>query len=61
MMKLGSFFGDMSKSSINTSIFGGRRIGVSSHIYGLVAKDVPSYVINGSGIGAEDVVLDRFR
>ena len=58
MMKLGSFFGDMSKSSINTSIFGGRRIGVSSHIYGLVAKDVPSYVINGSGIGAEDVELD---
>ena len=58
MMKLGSFFGDMSKSSINTSIFGGTRIGVSSHMYGLVTKDVPSYVINGSGIGAEDVELE---
>jgi UDP-N-acetylglucosamine diphosphorylase/glucosamine-1-phosphate N-acetyltransferase len=58
MIKLGSFFGDMSKSSINTSIFGSTRIGVSSHMYGLVTKDVPSYVINGSGIGAKDVELE---
>jgi UDP-N-acetylglucosamine diphosphorylase/glucosamine-1-phosphate N-acetyltransferase len=41
--KVGSFLADMSKTSIGTLIHSGRRIGVSSHLYGLVSQDVPSF------------------
>ena len=34
------------------------RIGVSSHIYGSISNDVPSYVIYGKGIGSENAVMD---
>lgn len=57
MNKLGSFFGDMVKTSIGTLIFSGRRIGISSHLYGAVARDVPSFTIFGRGIGARNVEL----
>ncbi|MEI8130286.1 MAG: putative sugar nucleotidyl transferase [bacterium] len=40
---LGSVFGDFSKTSINTSIFPGRVIGVCAHLYDTVAEDVPSF------------------
>ncbi len=40
---LGSIFGDYSKTSINTSTFPGRVIGMCAHLYGLVAEDVPSF------------------
>lgn len=56
--KVGSFFSDMSKTSIGTLVYGGRRIGVSSHLHGLVAKDVPSFTIYGKGIGAKNVELE---
>jgi len=56
--KLGSFFGDMVKTSIGTNIYSGMRIGVSSHIYGNIFNDVPSYVIYGHGIGSENVEMD---
>ena len=56
--KLGSFFGDMVKTSIGTNIYSGIRIGVSSHIYGNIFSDVPSYVIYGHGIGSENVEMD---
>ena len=56
--KLGSFIGDMCKTSIGTLIYSGRRIGVSSHIHGLVAQDVPSFTIFGSSIGSRDVELE---
>ncbi len=56
--KLGSFFGDMVKTSISTNIYSGIRIGVSSHIYGNIFSDVPSYVIYGHGIGSENVEMD---
>jgi UDP-N-acetylglucosamine diphosphorylase/glucosamine-1-phosphate N-acetyltransferase len=56
--KLGSFFGDMSKTSIGTLIYSGRRIGVSSHLHGLVANDVPSFTIYGEGIKARNVELE---
>jgi UDP-N-acetylglucosamine diphosphorylase/glucosamine-1-phosphate N-acetyltransferase len=55
--KVGSFLADMCKTSIGTMIYSGRRIGVSSHLHGLVAKDVPSFTIYGSGIGAASVEL----
>jgi UDP-N-acetylglucosamine diphosphorylase/glucosamine-1-phosphate N-acetyltransferase len=55
--KIGSFMGDMCKTSIGTLIYSGRRIGVSSHLHGLVSKDVPSFTIYGSSIGASNVEL----
>jgi UDP-N-acetylglucosamine diphosphorylase / glucose-1-phosphate thymidylyltransferase / UDP-N-acetylgalactosamine diphosphorylase / glucosamine-1-phosphate N-acetyltransferase / galactosamine-1-phosphate N-acetyltransferase len=55
--KMGSFFGDMVKTSIGTLIYSGRRIGVSSHLHGLVAQDVPSFTIYGRSIGARNVEL----
>ena len=56
--KVGSFFGDMCKTSIGTLIYSGRRIGVSSHLHGLVSQDVPSFSIYGSSIGASNVELE---
>jgi UDP-N-acetylglucosamine diphosphorylase/glucosamine-1-phosphate N-acetyltransferase len=55
--KVGSFFADMVKTSIGTLIYSGRRIGVSSHLHGLVAQDVPSFTIYGTSIGARNVEL----
>ncbi|MDQ3836567.1 MAG: hypothetical protein M3270_06500 [Thermoproteota archaeon] len=55
--KIGSFFADMVKTSIGTLIYSGRRIGVSSHLHGLVAQDVPSFTIYGVSIGSRNVEL----
>jgi UDP-N-acetylglucosamine diphosphorylase/glucosamine-1-phosphate N-acetyltransferase len=41
---LGSVIGDYSKFTINTSIFTGKVIGMNSMIYGIVDKDIPSFV-----------------
>ena len=41
---LGCVIADYSKSAINTSIFTGKTIGVSSYLYGFVDEDVPSFV-----------------
>lgn len=57
-MKLGSFFGDMSKTSIGTNIYCGLKIGISSHVYGNIFEDVPSYVIYGHGIGSENAEME---
>ncbi len=56
--KIGSFFADMVKTSIGTLIYSGRRIGVSSHLHGLVTRDVPSFTIYGTSIGARNVELE---
>jgi hypothetical protein len=48
----------MSKTSIGTLVYSGRRIGVSSHLHGLVARDVPSFTIYGSGIGSKNAELE---
>ncbi len=56
--KVGSFVADMGKTSIGTLIYSGRRIGVSSHLHGLVAQDVPSFTIYGSSIGASNAELE---
>ena len=58
LIKLGSFFGDMVKTSIGTNIYGGLQLGISSHLHGIVTQDVPSFVIYGQGIGAENVEMD---
>lgn len=57
MSKVGSFFADMSKTSIGTLVYSGRRIGVSAHLHGLVAKDVPSFTIFSESIGARSAEL----
>jgi hypothetical protein len=57
MNKLGSFFGDMCKTSVGTLVYSGRRIGVSSHVHGLVSEDVPSFTIFGRSIGAKNAEL----
>ena len=41
---LGCVIGDYSKSAINTSIFTGKTVGVSSYLYGFVDEDVPSFI-----------------
>jgi glucose-1-phosphate thymidylyltransferase len=43
MQFLGCLVGDYSKSAINSSIFTGKIIGVSSHLYGFVGSNVPSF------------------
>lgn len=43
MQFLGCIIGDYSKTAINTSIFTGKIIGVSSYIYGFVTANVPSF------------------
>ena len=48
----------MSKTSIGTNIYCGLKIGVSSHVYGNIFDDVPSYVIYGQGIGSENAEMD---
>jgi UDP-N-acetylglucosamine diphosphorylase/glucosamine-1-phosphate N-acetyltransferase len=55
--KIGSFFADMVKTSIGTLIYSGRRLGVSAHLHGLVAQDVPSFTIYGVSIGSRNVEL----
>src|SRR3989344_2979559 len=40
---LGCIIGDYVKTAINTSIFCGKVIGVSSHLYGTVTEDVPAF------------------
>jgi UDP-N-acetylglucosamine diphosphorylase/glucosamine-1-phosphate N-acetyltransferase len=57
-IKLGSFFGDMAKTSIGTNIYCGMKIGVSSHVHGNIFNDVPSYVIYGQGVGSENAEMD---
>jgi UDP-N-acetylglucosamine diphosphorylase / glucose-1-phosphate thymidylyltransferase / UDP-N-acetylgalactosamine diphosphorylase / glucosamine-1-phosphate N-acetyltransferase / galactosamine-1-phosphate N-acetyltransferase len=56
--KVGSFIADMAKTSIGTLIYSGRRIGVSSHLHGLVAEDAPSFTIYGSSIGSKNAELE---
>jgi UDP-N-acetylglucosamine diphosphorylase / glucose-1-phosphate thymidylyltransferase / UDP-N-acetylgalactosamine diphosphorylase / glucosamine-1-phosphate N-acetyltransferase / galactosamine-1-phosphate N-acetyltransferase len=43
MQFLGCIVGDYAKSAINTSIFTGKIIGVSSMLYGFVGANVPSF------------------
>jgi UDP-N-acetylglucosamine diphosphorylase / glucose-1-phosphate thymidylyltransferase / UDP-N-acetylgalactosamine diphosphorylase / glucosamine-1-phosphate N-acetyltransferase / galactosamine-1-phosphate N-acetyltransferase len=43
MQFLGCIIGDYAKSAINTSIFTGKIIGVSSMLYGFIGSNVPSF------------------
>ena len=43
MQFLGCIIGDYAKSAINTSIFTGKIVGVSSMLYGFIGSNVPSF------------------
>lgn len=45
MIKLGCFIGDMCKTAIGTSILSGKKVGVSSQVFGTVLEDVPSFTM----------------
>jgi len=50
--KVGAFIGDDAKISIGTLIYSGIRIGVASHVAGLVNVDVPSFTLYMNGRAA---------
>ncbi len=56
--KVGSFIADMAKTSIGTLIYGGTRIGVSSHLYGLISEDIPSFTMYGKSISGKSSELE---
>lgn len=45
LIKLGVFISDYVKTAIGSTVFCGKWIGVASHIYGMVYRDVPSFII----------------
>lgn len=51
MQFVGCFIGDYAKTSINTSIFTGKTIGVASMVYGLATSNVPSFVNYARALG----------
>ncbi len=57
LVKMGCFIADNVKTSIGTQISTGKKIGVASHVYGLVTEDVPSFTIWARSLDAEPVEL----
>ncbi len=51
-IKFGSVVGDYSKISINTSIYGGRFIGLSAHVSGLIRDNVEPFTIFDGWLGS---------
>jgi UDP-N-acetylglucosamine diphosphorylase / glucose-1-phosphate thymidylyltransferase / UDP-N-acetylgalactosamine diphosphorylase / glucosamine-1-phosphate N-acetyltransferase / galactosamine-1-phosphate N-acetyltransferase len=51
MQFLGSIIGDFSKSAVNTSLFTGKIVGVSSMLYGTVTTNVPCFSNYARSIG----------
>ncbi len=59
-IKFGSVVGDYAKISINTSIYGGRFIGLSSHVSGLVRTNVEPFTIFDGWRGEyQDMYVDK--
>ncbi|MCS7136184.1 MAG: putative sugar nucleotidyl transferase [Nitrososphaerota archaeon] len=52
-MFVGMFVGDHVKTAIGTQIFSGKKIGVSSHLYGIVPEDVPSFTAYAKTLGVK--------
>ncbi len=53
MQFFGCVIGDYSKTAIDTSIFTGKIIGVSSYLYGFVGTNVPSFTNYAKAFGQE--------
>lgn len=49
--KIGCFIADHVKTSIGTQIYTGKKIGVASQVYGVIAEDVPSFTIWAKSLG----------
>jgi len=60
LVKLGSFISHHVKTSINSSIYSGKKIGAMSHVHGLVNEDVPPFMIYGKnvGLGVKELLLE---
>jgi len=58
MQFLGPIIGDYVKTAINTSIFCGKVIGPSAHLYGLVATDVPAFTSHVSTGNLYELSID---
>ncbi len=59
MQFFGCVLGDYSKTAINTSIFTGKIVGVSSYLYGFIGTNVPSFTNYARTFGQEtEYVLD---
>ena len=41
---LGCMIGDFSKTAINTTIYTGKIIGVNSHLFGCIDRNIPSFI-----------------
>jgi hypothetical protein len=57
LVKLGSFMADLTKISINATIYAGKCIGMASQVHGLVDGDVAPFTIYGRSFGWEDKKL----
>ena len=57
LRKVGCFMADMVKTSIGVMIYTGKKIGVASHLHGIVYEDVPSFTIYAKSLGAKPVEL----
>ena len=58
MQFFGSIIKDYVKTAINTSIFCGKVIGESSHLYGIVASDVPAFTNHVSTENLYEIPID---
>jgi len=48
---LGAIIGDYARTAINTAIYTGKVIGVGSHLYSTVTKDIPSFTAYAAALG----------
>jgi UDP-N-acetylglucosamine diphosphorylase/glucosamine-1-phosphate N-acetyltransferase len=55
---LGCFIGDHARASIGTLVYTAKKIGVASHIHGIVSEDVPSFTFYAKSLGMELIELD---
>ena len=57
---VGCFVGDHVKAAIGVMIYSGKKIGVSSHVYGTISDDVPSFTAYAKslGKGSAEIYLD---
>ncbi|MBI2126380.1 MAG: hypothetical protein HYU02_03585 [Thaumarchaeota archaeon] len=56
--KVGCYIADNVKTAIGSLILAGKKIGVGSHVYGLVAEDVPSFTIYAKSLGKKSCELE---
>jgi UDP-N-acetylglucosamine diphosphorylase/glucosamine-1-phosphate N-acetyltransferase len=55
---LGCFIGDHVRASIGTLVYTAKKIGVASHVHGIISEDVPSFTFYAKSLGMELIELD---